>query len=106
MLTHGWGKFLRLLDGKMKFADPIGLGPEVSLVMAVFAEFVCSILIIIGFATRISAMFGAFTMGVAAFIVHADDDIGTKEKALLFFAMYVVLIIMGGGRYSLDRKFD
>ena len=37
MLTHGVPKLQRLLAGEMQFADPFGLGPEVSLILAVFA---------------------------------------------------------------------
>ena len=51
MLTHGWGK-LQMLLGGAEFHDPIGWGGKVSLVMIVFAEFVCAIMIMAGFFTR------------------------------------------------------
>ncbi len=54
MLTHGGPKFMRLLDGNLKFGDPIGLGPELSFVLVVFAEFFCSIFIIVGLGTRLA----------------------------------------------------
>ncbi|HSF52742.1 MAG TPA: DoxX family membrane protein, partial [Algoriphagus sp.] len=39
MLTHGIPKIGRLLgEGPVKFADPFGLGQEISLVMAIIAE--------------------------------------------------------------------
>lgn len=31
MLTHGFPKLMKLINGDMGFADPIGLGPEFSL---------------------------------------------------------------------------
>jgi len=44
MLTHGYGKFVQLIGNEpIQFADPIGLGETVSLVLAVFAEFFCSL---------------------------------------------------------------
>ena len=106
MLTHGWPKFQRLLSGEFKFADPIGLGPEVSLVLAVFAEFICAITLMLGFFSRISAFMLAFTMAVAAFIQHADDPFGNKEKALLYLVGLVAILLMGGGRYSIDDRFN
>ncbi len=34
MITHGWPKFLKLLEGgEIQFGDPIGLGPAFSLVL-------------------------------------------------------------------------
>jgi putative oxidoreductase len=44
MLTHGIPKFGRLFgEGPVKFADPFGLGPEISLGMVLFAEVGCSL---------------------------------------------------------------
>ena len=103
MLTHGFPKLQRLLSGEMKFGDPLGLGPEVSLVMVVFAEFVCSILIMLGLGTRLAAVPLIVTMAVAAFIAHADDPFNRKEMALLYLVIFLVLLITGSGKYSVDR---
>lgn len=104
MLTHGWGKFKRVISGNLKFGDPIGLGPELSLILVTSAEFLGSILIIIGLWTRVGAFLGAFAMGVAAFVAHADDPFGTKEKPLLFLVCYIFLLVMGAGKHSVDSK--
>lgn len=38
MMTHGFGKLKMLLGpGEIQFADPIGIGLELSLILAVFA---------------------------------------------------------------------
>src|SRR5690606_11187015 len=103
MLTHGIGKFNRLTgEGPIKFADPIGVGEEASLFLAVFAEFFCAIFLIAGFATRLSAIPLTITMLVAAFIVHAEDGFGKQELPLMYITMYLVLILMGAGKFSLD----
>ena len=106
MLTHGYGKFLKVLNGNFKFGDPIGLGPELSLILVVAAEFFGSIALILGLGTRISAFMLAFTMAVAGFIRHADDPFGQKEKVFLFLAGFIVMLIAGGGKYSVDSKLD
>lgn len=103
MLTHGFPKLQRLLAGEMQFGDPIGLGPEVSLVLAVFAEVVCSILIVLGLGTRLAAIPSIVTMAVAAFIAHGADPFGRKELALLYLVGYVVLLLSGSGKISVDR---
>jgi putative oxidoreductase len=103
MLTHGVPKLQRILSGEWKFGDPLGLGPEVSLVLVVFAEFVCSILIMLGIGTRLATIPLIFTMAVAAFIAHGDDPFNRKELALFYMVVYAVLLFMGSGKYSLDK---
>nr|WP_321353966.1 DoxX family protein [uncultured Draconibacterium sp.] len=103
MLIHGYSKFQNLLAGEMQFADPLGLGPEVSLVLAVFSEFFCSIFIILGLGTRLAVIPAVVTMAVAAFIVHGADPFGRKELALLYLVGYVVLLLSGSGKISVDR---
>ena len=44
------------------------------------------------------------TMLVAAFVVHASDPIGTKEKALFYAIAFLALAFTGAGKYSIDRK--
>lgn len=104
MLTHGLPKFQKLISGNFEFGDPIGIGATPSLFLAVIGEFICPILIIIGFKTRLSAIPTAITMAVAAFIVHSADDFGTKEKALFYFVAFVTVILLGPGKFSVDRK--
>ena len=107
MLTHGYGKFLQFFgDEPIQFGDPIGLGVTMSLVLAVFAEFFCSIFLIVGLATRLATIPLIVTMSVAAFIVHAEDEFGGKEMALMYLLIYVVLLIAGAGKYSIDHWID
>ena len=85
IIGHGLGKGERLFGSDpIKFADPFGVGPEISLVLAVFAEVICSGLLAIGLFTRWSLIPLVITMSTAVFIIHAGDDFSGKEKALLF----------------------
>ncbi|MDZ7694935.1 MAG: DoxX family protein [Balneolaceae bacterium] len=104
ILTHGIPKLFRVLSGNFRFGDPIGLGSELSLILAVFAEAICGFLVIIGLGTRFASLVLAINMAVAGFIAHADDPFGTKEKALLFLIFFVATTLFGGGKYSLDHK--
>ena len=104
ILTHGYPKLMRLFaEGEIKFGDPIGLGPAVTLVLAVFAEFVCAILVALGLFTRLATVPLMITMSVAAFIVHGTDPFGRKELALMYLLVFSTLLVLGGGKYSLDR---
>lgn len=104
MLTHGMGKFSTLFGGgPLSFTDPIGIGEPASLVLAVFAEVLCSILLIFGIATRFAAIPLLITMLVAVFIVHANDEFGTKELPSFYLVIYLFLAITGAGKFSFDH---
>jgi putative oxidoreductase len=104
MLTHGIPKFDRLFgEGPVKFADPFGLGPEISLGMVLFAEVGCSLLVMLGFKTRWATLPLIFTMLMASFYAHGSDPFSDKELSLLFFTLFLSVLISGGGRYSVDN---
>lgn len=103
---HGLSKFYRLIEGNLSFANPIGIGEAPTLVLAVFSEFLAPIFILIGYKTKIFSFFPAATMFVAAFIVHLSDPFARKEKAILFLIGFIVIMMMGPGKYSIDRKFS
>jgi putative oxidoreductase len=107
MMTHGWPKLGRLLDQwgseeGVKFFDFLGLGPEVSLILTVLAELVAPALMAVGWKTRWAALPAAFTMAVAAFVVHGGDPLGDKELALLYLVCFSAVAALGGGAWSLD----
>lgn len=99
---HGLGKLTTFPEKSADFADPIGLGPAVSLALAVFAEFFCALAVAAGLWTRLATLPLLITMGVAAFVVHADDGFKVMEKALLFGVLYLGILLAGPGKYSLD----
>jgi putative oxidoreductase len=103
MLTHGLPKLMNMMAGTSKFGDPIGLGKDLSLGLTVFAEFVCSILILLGLATRLALIPLIIAMLVAAFVANAGDPFGKKEMALLYLVIYITLLITGPGKYSIDN---
>ena len=105
LLTHGYGKFLRLFEPDIKFMDFLGLGATVSFFLAVLGEFIAPILIMIGYKTRLVTLFPIVTMAVAAFIAHADDPFAKKEKALLFLFGFIAIALCGAGKYALDQRF-
>ena len=104
MLTHGWPKLQKIIDGNMSFGDPLGIGEEVSLVLAVIGEFVAPLLVIIGFKTRFAAIPVIITMCVAAFISHGGDPFSKQEKAILYLLGFAAIALLGGGKYSVDGK--
>lgn len=106
MLTHGYPKLVKLLTERpIQFGNPIGLGVETSMMLTTFAEFFCSILIILGLFTRYAALVLVINFSVIFFVVHKTAPFMVKELPLLFLTVFLALMISGGGRYSLDRRF-
>lgn len=103
---HGLSKFYRLIEGDLSFANPIGIGEAPTLILAVFSEFLAPLFILVGYKTKIFSFFPAATMFVAAFIIHLSDPFARKEKAILFLIGFIVIMMMGPGKYSIDRKFS
>lgn len=103
MLTHGTPKLLTLFGSEeIRFADPFGVGEATTLMLAVFAEFLCSILVILGLGTRLAVIPLMATMLSAIFVVHATDAFQVKELPVFYFLVYTVLLITGAGKFSLD----
>lgn len=106
LVLHGWGKLTNYSTLTESFPDPLGIGNAASLAFAVFAEVVCSVLIIAGAFTRLAALSLLFTMGVAWLMVHGGALSGPEsgELAAVYLVAYAVLFVAGAGHYSVDRK--
>lgn len=107
MLSHGFPKLQMLLEGgKIEFFDFLGMGPTLSLILTVFAEFVCSILLILGLFTRVALGFLIFTMIIAGFVVHGADPFEKREMSLIYLSVYLLLIAFGPGKISVDYMIE
>lgn len=103
MLVHGLPKLQTLVaGGTISFPDPIGVGVIPSLILAIFAEVFCSILVILGFATRLAVIPLMITMLVAIFIIHVPDGFQKQELPSHFLLVYFFLMLAGSGKYSVD----
>ena len=106
MLTHGTPKLIRFFGSEeITFADPLGLGQVFTFSFAVFAEFICAVLVLLGLGTRLAVIPLILTMGVAALLVHASDGFRVQELPLLFLFGFLLLFFTGSGKYSLDHYF-
>ena len=104
MLTHGIPKLQMLFGGgEIQFPGVMGMSPSLALGLTVFAEVICSILLLIGLGTRLASIPLIFTMIVAVFVIHASDPLAGKEMGLLYLLLYIPLLFLGGGKFSLDR---
>jgi putative oxidoreductase len=102
LLGHGLGKLMGYSTMAATFADPLGMGGKMTLILAIFAEFFCSLLVVIGLSARLATIPLIGTMLSAFLIVHAADPFRVKEMALLYLFAFVTLLLTGPGTFSID----
>jgi len=103
LLDHGWPKLAGFGEKMDTFPDPIGLGPALSLGLITFAEVLCALLVVLGIWTRLSTIPLIIGMAVVTFITHGDDILGQGESGLLYLTAFLAILLLGAGRFSLDR---
>ena len=102
MMNHGYMKLIGFASMKDHFMSFLGLGPSLSLALDIFAEFFCSLFLILGLFTRLATIPLIIVMSVAITMVHNYDFFGKGELATHYLACYLVLLILGPGRVSVD----
>lgn len=103
MMQHGYPKLMKLGgNGSIKFSDPLGIGEFNSLLLAIFSEFICSALLILGLFTRLAVIPLIITMLVIIFVVHAGDPVEDIELPAVYAAIFVALLFSGPGKWSVD----
>jgi putative oxidoreductase len=104
MIYHGYDKLVHFGAKQDTFMNFMGMGKSMSLALVVFAEFFCSLFLILGLFTRLATIPLIITMCVAIFKVHnsnvLSDDHG--QMAALYLTGYVALFLTGPGKISVD----
>lgn len=101
-MSHGWQKLMQFDDLAQSFPDPLGIGSQASLILALFAELACPVGFIFGFLYRLALIPMITTMAVAFFAIHGADPFAVRELAFLYLVVFILLWITGPGRYSID----
>jgi putative oxidoreductase len=102
MLLHGAPKLFNFTSRWHKFSDPLGIGPELTFILCVFAEFFCAVFLMVGAFSRLVVIPLIINMLVIVFIVHGGDPLKERETALFFLSAYTMLFLTGPGKFSLD----
>lgn len=102
MMVHGYDKLVHFSEYQGKFMNFMGIGTTMSLALVVFAEFFCSLFLVLGLFTRLAAIPLIVTMCVALFKAHNADFTGDGEVASLYLTAYLLLLFVGPGKVSVD----
>jgi putative oxidoreductase len=104
-INHGIEKFTNFSQMQQHFPDPLHVGSIFSLTFSLIADGICSLFIMIGFATRWAAFFIVTNLLVVFITMHQFSF--AKEHAelvYLFLGSFLTIFVAGPGKYSIDQK--
>ena len=102
---HGLDKLANFNQLSMDYPSVLGLGSYMTLMLSVFCEFACSLFLMVGLMTRLVTVPMIVAMAVAFFDIH-DGLMPEGELSFIYFIVFIVLFVLGPGRYSLDCLID
>ncbi len=106
-LVHGLDKLKQGLEGTAGFLAGLGF-PAATLfaILLIAVEVLGGLALILGLYTHWAAKLLAIVAAVAFFTVHLENGFSVRdggyEYIALLFAVTVVLVLTGAGKYSLD----
>ncbi|MFJ4344827.1 DoxX family protein [Pseudomonas sp. NPDC089401] len=102
LCIHGLPKLLDWNAQLQLIEDPFGLGAPLTLGLAVFAEVLCPVLLVLGVAARLACLPVLAVLLVALVVVHPDWTLEQGQFAWLLVALYGGLALTGPGAYSVS----
>lgn len=109
-LKHGTEKLFRFHHMAEHFPDPLHIGPVPSLAFALLSDGICTLLLMLGLATRWAALVIFLNVGVAWALVHHFVLFGPQgdhgELIVLYLGATATLFLSGAGKYSIDAALD
>jgi putative oxidoreductase len=115
MAFYGYEKLshfseMSISDFWMKNVSFLGVSGKIPLALTIFAELICSLLLIIGLFSRFALLVLMFCMAYIFLVIFPlsildKGDNGYKfNDAFVYFVVYLGLFFTGTGKYSLDAK--
>jgi putative oxidoreductase len=104
LCVHGLPKLLNFQHELGLIEDPFGLGAQLTLMLAIFAEVLCPVLIALGLFTRLASLPILFLLLVSLVLVHPEWSLGEGQFAWLLVIVFGALLIGGAGRLALGVR--
>jgi putative oxidoreductase len=97
--VHGLPKLLKLIE------DPFHLGAHVTLLLAIFAEVLCPLLILVGVLVRLACLPILAVLLIAMVVVHPEWTLFEGQFGWLLLILFTSVLIAGPGRFVLGKRF-
>jgi putative oxidoreductase len=103
--VHGLPKLLNYSAQLQVIEDPFHLGANLTLMLAIFAEVLCPLLIIVGLLVRLACLPILSVLLVAMVVVHPQWSIEEGQFGWLLLILFTSIFIAGPGRLALNVRF-
>lgn len=102
MMNHGYGKLIAFSKTAANMPHIFGMSGTIVAALVIFAEFFCALFVLIGLFTRYACIPIIITMSYALTVAHNGAFFGDGEKATLFLATFLGILLVGPGKISID----
>lgn len=102
LYVHGLPKLIHFSAELQRIDDPLHLGRGLTLVLALFAEIACPLLIAAGWLTRLAALPILFLLFVSMVLVHPEWSVADGQFGWLLIIIFGTIALAGPGGYSID----
>ena len=103
--VHGLPKLLNYSAQLQVIEDPFHLGANLTLMLAIFAEVLCPLLIIVGLLVRLACLPIFSVLLVALVVVHPHWSLEEGQFGWLLLILFTSIFIAGPGRLALNVRF-
>ena len=103
--VHGLPKLLNYSEQLKLIEDPFHLGAHVTLLLAIFAEVLCPLLILVGVLVRLACLPILAVLLIAMVVVHPEWTLFEGQCGWLLLILFTSVLIAGPGRFVLGQRF-
>ena len=107
IINHGFQYFMQLWpfnDISVGNKTIFGLSTLFTAILFFIGEFLAPLFVLLGYYTKISSLVCMLTMTIAIILRHSNNPFTEGEVALLYFTGFLVIFLMGPGKYSISKK--
>ncbi|MCS3420498.1 putative oxidoreductase [Pseudomonas sp. BIGb0450] len=104
--VHGLPKLLDYGEQLKVIEDPFHLGASVTLLLAIFAEVLCPLLIIAGVLVRLACLPILSVLLIAMLVVHPQWTLFEGQFGWLLLIIFTSILIAGPGKWALNQQWD
>ncbi len=102
MFHHGYQKITHFSATAQHMPNLLGMGSTVNTSLLIFAEFFCSIFLMLGLFTRLACIPLIVAMSVALLKANNLDFFGQGQLPAVFIAAFIAILFIGPGKISID----
>lgn len=104
--VHGVPKLLNYSEQLTQIEDPFHMGAHATLLLAIFAEVLCPLLILAGLLVRLACLPIMAVLLIAMLVVHPEWTVFEGQFGWLLLIIFTSVLIAGPGRLVLSPRFS